>query len=240
MSESNVSRDRKVVLKVEVDYEDYVMLSRIAKSRGYALVTDYLRDLLTNIARGGVEPAGIDERKLAEYISKRIERAVYDIVNPFTGKIDELHRKIAELIERQEERQVVEEVEEAKPLQAFREEAVRPRRTYMSAIERLKQDKVLFSDDLKWLRAPDRFFQKLEREGAVVIESGDEMIAVDRGFWGEFTRRLDEVSVRSLEEVESILQESLGEKASRLFRKLVKMGLAYYDEDLAKWVIPTP
>ncbi|MFN4045886.1 MAG: hypothetical protein ACK4H7_00920, partial [Acidilobaceae archaeon] len=95
---------------------------------------------------------------------------------------------------------------------------------------------VVFQDDVRWMKSPDKFFDKLKKEGAVVLEVGGEKIAVDSSFWLSFKEELDKVSVSDLEEAASIIELSLGEAAGRLFRKLAKAGLIVYDEDSGIWI----
>ncbi|MEB3773446.1 MAG: hypothetical protein GSR86_00790 [Desulfurococcales archaeon] len=217
----------KVVLKIELDRELYRRLEERARSLGYPLVVDYVREL---IARDASSPGGgVDEKRLADLVSRRVERVVADIVNPFTGKIDELARRVADLVERLEKG-------EGEEVQRVEQEP----RQRMGAIERLRQQKVVFWDDVSWMRAPDRFFGKLEREGAVVFDIDGEKVAVDRGFWSEFVKVVEEIGVRDLEEAALLVESSLGGKAGELFRKLVRSGMAYYDEDLGRWMIPQP
>ncbi len=51
---------------------------------------------------------------------------------------------------------------------------------------------------------------------------------------------VEEIGVRDLEEAALLVESSLGGKAGELFRKLVRSGMAYYDEDLGRWMIPQP
>jgi hypothetical protein len=227
------SRDR-VVLKIELDYDDYIVLEREAKRRGYSLVSDYLRDLVVGLARRGGEHAapGADLGRALESVAKRIERTIADLINPFTGKIDELAQRIADLAERMERGEAEEKAE--------RQAEERGRRRVFTAVDRLKSEGVVFEEDLKWLKAPEKFFQRLEREGAVVLNLGGERVAIDKGFWERFVSEVEDVKVRDPDHAAVIVEERMGGKAARLFEKLVKASIAFYDEDLGRWSVPLP
>ncbi len=227
----------RVVIKISLDEELYRRLEERAREQGYALVVDYIREVL---AREATAPppstAGIDERRLAEAVARRVERVVADLVNPFTGKIDEVSRRLAELIERMEEGAG----REVEPVREKVEPRPSGRQVRGSAMDRLRQQKVVFWDDVEWMKAPDKLFLKLEREGAIVLDVGGEKIAVDRGFWEEFVRTVEEIGVRDPDEAATLVETALGERARRLFEKLVSGGFAYYDEDLGRWMVPQP
>jgi len=234
-------------VKVEFTVEEYRRLIDETKRRGYVLPRDLIRDIVIDYLEHGGRVQGysvqIDERKLAEAISKRLERTIADLINPFTAKIDDIQQRLADIIETVEASQ--------KPITERHETGRAEHRTYnearraqwrggeeqsqSGAIERLRQQKVVFGSDVSWMRAPDRFFRKLEREGAVVIDAGGERIAVDRGFWEEFKRSLAEVGIRDSDEASSLVEAMLGVKAGELFKKLVKAGLVYYNDEAGSW-----
>ncbi len=223
----------KVVVKVELSKEDYEILKAISKREGYSLVPEYLKFVIKIIIEEGglVKGESIQVRELSESIGKRVERLVTDLLNPYTGKIDEISRKISELKEAVESL----EAEKAKPKPPTPLPPGEPRKPF-SAIERLKSQGAVFQDDVRWMKSPDKFFDKLKKEGAVVLEAGGEKIAVDSDFWLSFKEELDKVSVSDMEEAASIMELSLGDAAGRLFRKLAKAGLIVYDEDNGVWV----
>ncbi|MDM7274984.1 MAG: hypothetical protein P3X22_002515 [Thermoprotei archaeon] len=223
----------KVVVKIELSKEDYEVLKAISKKEGYSLVPEYLKFIVKNIIEEGglARGEGLQVRELSESIGKRVERIVTDLLNPYTGKIDELSRKISEL------REIVEslEAERAKPKPPTPTPPREPRKP-VSAIDRLKDQGVVFQDDVRWMKSPDKFFDKLKKEGAVVLEVGGEKIAVDSDLWLSFKEELGKVSVSDLEEAASIIELSLGDAAGRLFRKLARAGLIVYDEDSGIWL----
>ena len=104
-------------------------------------------------------------------------------------------------------------------------------------MERLSEEGVLFASEAPWIKDPERFFQHLEKQGAVVVRAGRELAAVDPGLWRRLVEVLGETAIRSEDEVARLVESALGEAAARLFRLLVREGLAYYDEEKARWVV---
>ncbi|MEB3859736.1 MAG: hypothetical protein LRS43_00840 [Desulfurococcales archaeon] len=225
-------RDR-VVIKIELSYDDYIVLEREARRRGYALVSDYLRDVAASIAREGAgAPPDAGMSQAIESMAKRLERTIVDLINPFTGKIDELAQRIADLAEKIEKGEAEERAEH------HAEE--RGRRRGFTALDRLKSEGVVFEEDMRWLKAPEKFFQRLEREGAIVLNLGGERVAIDREFWERFVSGVEDVKVRDPDHAAVLVEEKMGGKAARLFEKLVRASIAFYDEDLGRWSVPLP
>jgi len=239
LAESN----EKVVIKVELPRDEYLKLVRLAEEEGYPLASDYVRALVARALEGrlgGECPGGgLDERRLAEAIARRLERRLADLINPFTAKIDEMQRRIGELVEALEQAEarggpVEAEERPERPPARRRVERGGPSR----GMERLRSEGVVFESDLRGrLRQPEAFLRKLGSEGAVVLDLAGEKVAVDPGFWERLVESLSRLSIRDEGEVESLLSAELGERAARLFRLLVRSGLAYYDEDSASWVV---
>jgi len=237
-----VESSDRVVIKVELPREEYLKLVRLAEEEGYAFASDYVRALVARALEGGLggecPEGGLDERRLAEAIARRLERRLADLINPFTAKIDEMQRRIGELVE------ALEAAEARGGHQQAVEERPQARRRYESrggpsrGMERLRAEGVVFESDLRGrLRQPEAFLRKLEGEGAIVLDLAGERVAVDPGFWDRLVDYVSRLSIRDEEEVESLLSSELGERAARLFRLLVRSGAAYYDEDTASWVV---
>jgi len=242
----------KVVLRIQLPREKYEELKRIAEEKGYSLPSDLVKTLIEGLIEGvptGGAPKGVEQE------IRRLERRLTDLLNPYTGKLDEILRRLSEIQEALEECQ-------AQPARPYREPGYeqprptprpaqarprgqwqrqgreeRPRRQYRSGIERLKGDKVVTLSDVKWMNMPDKFFEKLKREGAIVFQAGGETVAVDPDYWREFLGLVERYSVRDPEEMARILEEELGERAVRLFNMLVRSGLAYFDEEAGGWVV---
>lgn len=164
-------------------------------------------------------------KDIVDQLSKKIEKIVQDLMNPYTQKIDQLSTKIADLIE------TIEESKEEKPIQQKEEE--KPKKK--TAIDILKEQGVIFSEAVQWLRNPEAYFKKLESSGAIVIDLDNEKIALDKEYWNRFRAKLETIGIRDPKEVEDILVSDFGENGRKLFYKLSKKGKAYYDEDSHTW-----
>lgn len=233
----------KVYVRVSLSRSEYEALKERAKRLGYPGLPEYLRDLALK-SLGEAPGAGVDVKSLSEVVAERLERKVIDLLNPFTGKIDEINRRLAELIESLEahrEAALEERVERVQQARAERQ-AVRPQRGWErgDALGRLREEGVFFGEEASWIRSPERFFRFLERRGAIVLDAGGEKIAVDPGFWEKFRGFVEAMDVADAEEAERIVEDEMGEKAARLFRKLVKAGLLTFDEDRGEWTILLP
>jgi len=245
-----VAGDR-VVLRIQLPREKYEELKRIAEEKGYSLPSDLVKTLIEGLLEGS--PTGGSSKGVEQEI-RRLERRIADLLNPYTGKLDEILRRLGEIQELLEEcqsqpaRPPREPAPEpprpaARPApsrpraQQWQRQEERPRRQYRSGIERLRGDKVVRLSDVKWMRMPDRFFDKLRREGAIVFQAGGETVAVDPDYWREFLGLVERYSVRDPEEMARILEEELGERAAMLFNMLVRSGLAYFDEEAGGWVV---
>lgn len=193
-----------------------------------------------------VEP--VDVNKLAA----RLERKIQDMINPWTAKIDSLSARVAELQEKLEE--IEERLKSLEKQAAERPQsqhaAYQPRpggfharfeggerREYRgggrrrSASERLREQGVVFEHDVQWLRDRDAFFEKLRREGAVILNLGGERVAVDPGFWRNFKEKLHDLPTANDDEIRVLLTREQYE----LFRRLKESGMIYFDASEKRW-----
>lgn len=180
----------------------------------------------------------------------QLTRRLQDLLIPYTGKLDDLNRSVAELVERMEklEDRVRELAEKPAPPAPSTPPRVVERRgeargyarkgggTRPTAIERLRQQGVVFQTDLTWLNNPPAFFEKLRREGAVVIRLQEGYVAVDPEYWQRLERTLTQLSEPDLEEAARKLPDPM----DRLFKALVDNELAYYDNMTKRWYIVLP
>jgi len=228
------------IVTIKLTDEEFNQLKSRAAARGFESISEYMKSLALSEhkpieaqvlpqkeAKEKAEEGSSKERELVQSIA----RAVQDIVNPFTAKIDELARSVAELRER------IEKLEEAVQKGAHeaeaRPEAARPSKAGRgaTAIERLSIEGVVFQSELTWLKNPKAFFDKLKREGAVVIELEGEYIAVDPEFWDKFQSKLSGTNERDPAKV----AKSLPEKMASLFKKLLSEGKVVYDSEEGVW-----
>ncbi len=233
-----------------MDEETYKLLKKRAELKGYRLISDYLRNLIDSDLGESENTVGLPglAKEIDVILDKkisRIERLVADLLNPYTGKIDRMIVLLNELKEEIEQarlqtqaevsqaqsREYKVETEQRKPLVSYRREPPPVQRK--SAIERLKEEGAVFESDLGWLKRPDLFFSKLEREGAIVIESGEERVAIDPQFFEELKAKLKEINIPEAEAVERLLRP----QEARLFRLLVDSGHTYYDSVEGGWYV---
>ncbi|OWJ55664.1 hypothetical protein Pdsh_02460 [Pyrodictium delaneyi] len=229
------------------DYLRYLVMRELGLLKGEgieALVERIVSEKLGEItADGKIEVVPPDLEKLAA----RLERRIQDMINPWTAKIDSLSSKLAEAIERLEAlEERVKNIEEALESQRRREvalaryqpqQAVEKRGEHYqrgrrrSAIERLREQGVVFEHDVQWLRDRDAFFERLRREGALILDIGGERVAVDRGFWENFREKIEQLPTANDDEIKLLLTDT----QYALFQKLKEAGLIYFDASKRAW-----
>jgi len=102
-----------------------------------------------------------------------------------------------------------------------------------SAIDFLKEQKIMFEADIaNRIRNRDAFFEKLRRDGAVVLELKYGRVAVDPDYWEEFKSALNELDTSDDAEIE----KRLGKKGYALLKALSEDGVVYFDATKRKWV----
>ncbi len=242
-----------VYVKVRLRRSDYEALKARARALGFQSVADYIAETaLRSLAVESAQPqAVLDSKRVSDEISRRLERIVVDLINPFTAKIDEMNRRLAEVIEmiealrapEAEERvERVERVErgERRPQARFQPRQEARERGGFDALSRLKEEGVLFGEEATWIKNPDRFFAYLEKKGAVVIDLAGEKVAVDPEFWDRFSELVESLEISDAEEASEVVAEKLGQRAAKLFKKMVASGVLTYDEDRRTWTILLP
>ncbi|MCE4611606.1 MAG: hypothetical protein F7B17_06530 [Desulfurococcales archaeon] len=236
-----------VYVKVRLRRGEYEALKARAQALGYPSVSEYLSHLAVEVLRGAgaqAAPPQIDVKRLSDEVALRLERRIVDLINPFTAKIDEMNRRLAEIMEMLEERKAesIEVEETEKPERRVLPRPPRPeaRERGADALSRLREEGVLFSEEATWIKSPERFFRYLEKRGAVVLDLDGEKVAVDPGLWEKFREFVESLEVSDSEEAARIVGEELGDKAARLFKKLVSTGMLTFDEDRRTWTILLP
>ena len=100
------------------------------------------------------------------------------------------------------------------------------------AIDILRDEKVMYEADIAGrIRDRDAFFGRLRKDGAVVVETAKQRIAVDPGFWDEFKKKLEKADTTN----DEVLKEQLGEDGLKLLRVLREEGAVYFDGVEGKW-----
>ncbi len=182
----------------------------------------------------------------------RLQRSIQDILNPYTAKVDALARRLADVVSILESlvekvssieesiRKVQEQVQ-----QVITATATPPRPTYpyhrerrergrRSAVEILKEQKVMFESDIaSKIKNRDAFFERLKRDGAIILELANERVAVDPSFWEEFRRKVSQLSTNNDDEI----ARELGTEGLNLLKALTHSAQAYYDATKRKWVL---
>ncbi|BFH73250.1 hypothetical protein SJAV_11940 [Sulfurisphaera javensis] len=226
------------IIYIKLTDEEYKELEERAKKEGYVLINDYIKSVLLS-GSPTITTNNINVNDLVAQISSRLERKVQDLINPFTAQIEDLKRKIAEVVERIDEieakveGQSSKEKEEQKPIQTQKKPAYEQSKKEgekKTAIEILNQQGALFESELR-LKNADAFFNKLEREGARIIYTEKERIALSQEFFNKFLEKLKEIKTPDPAEAES----KLDQKEAKLFKRLVSEGLIIFDGETKSW-----
>ncbi|MBP1357557.1 MAG: hypothetical protein JZD40_03605 [Sulfolobus sp.] len=224
------------VIYIKLTDEEYKEIEERARKEGYTLVSEYVRSVLLSQPTPS-SGSSINVSDIVTQISSRLERRVQDLLNPFTAQIEDLKKKAAEIIEKIEEIEVksgkkVSEEEERKEERSFRKVIEQPKKEgeRKTAMDILNEQGVTFESELK-LRNTDAYFSKLEREGAKIIYTEKERIAMSHEFYENFLNKLREIKTSDLEEASS----KLDPKEAKLFRKLASEGLIIYDQQEKYW-----
>lgn len=228
MSSLRLEQDEHVKeLLLKLPRELYHKLEEGAAKQGFSSVSDYIVHILALHLKPEHE-ASVSIEKLRA----KLERIIQDEINKGLAVLESMRKQIVEIYERVDSlEQRVEAIESiVKELESRKAEvpAAKPRKT---AIERLKEEKVLFESALPPRIQRDRLFNYLEREGAVVLKLSKERVAVDPEFWQEFKSKLNEL--RSTDEKE--IQRILGDKGFSLWKTLYSENLIIYDPKPKKW-----
>jgi len=191
-----------------------------------------IEEALQNVQLGDVDTKEL-VNKIVDEVTKKVERKIVDMINPWSQKVDALHRQLGEIMERLEELEsaVKKEKAERPEPELPRAEPQRPERRQekkqrKTAIDVLKERKVNFEEDMSFARNVDKLIEKLRRSGAVVIETTRRgRIVVHPEAWEEFWERLREAGGTEDEVAEALEDERL----FKLFEALREDGLIYYD-----------
>ncbi len=196
---------------------------------------------------------GIQTKTYASPISRedlmKLQRSIQDILNPYSAKVDSLARRLADVINilellTEKVRSVEESIKKlqeqiqqvpstiAKPTYAYHRE--RRERGRRSAVEILKDQKVMFESDIaSKIKNRDAFFERLKRDGAVILELPNERVAVDPDFWEEFRRKVSQLTSNNDDEI----AKELGSEGFNLLKALIHSAQAYYDATRRRWIL---
>lgn len=240
---------------LKLDDEVYRKLEELARRYGLLSASEMVKMLVMKALASSSEgqDLALEHTKrthvLAEKLVTVVERRLLDKINPFTSKIDDVAKKLAAVIERLEivedrigelERKV-KELEERLSHSKVHERAIlhrsegserRETTKRRSILEILREQGVLFESDIaSRIRDRDRFFAKLRKLGAIVLELKNERVAIDPEFWNGFIEKVQSISTS----VEDEVSNTLNEKEVRLFKALKESALIYFDRTTGRW-----
>ncbi|EWG07365.1 MAG: CopG/DNA-binding domain-containing protein [Candidatus Aramenus sulfurataquae] len=214
---------------IKLTDEEYAKLEEEARKEGYVLLTEYVRSkLLSSFTLAPSSPSRVESVNYEEMLRK-IERKIQDMINPFTSQIEDLKQRLADLQEK------VDSLEEKspKPRELQPKEKLQRQPTAQekkTALDILSEQGVIFESELK-LKDPDRFFEKLEREGAKILLTDKERIAVDPNFYNSFVEKLSKLSAQD----DETAKQQLGKKEFKLFQRLKEAAYIYFDSSSKSW-----
>jgi len=229
---------------IELDDNEYEELVRLKGRKTW-------KQFVLDLARGAkIEvSSGAGEIKIdTDRILKAIERKIDDLLNPYTGKIDDLAKRVGKLesglgLVIEKVNNIERALQEGSAEAEKKEEKVVKRESKsekkMDAIDYLKRDKVTYESNLakkdryKEREARDGVFEKLERAGAIVFALKDERVAVDPDFWKRFVEKIQNITTNNEDEV----KKALTKKEYGLLVKMRESGLIWFDTTINRWVI---
>lgn len=218
------------VPKVVVDLP-YSVIEKIIKKYPGSTVEDAVRQFILDVVGGEVQVIQTQQDL------SRVQRLLQDMVNPFTAKVDEVARRLSDVVETLDSlservKTLEEEVRSLKVRPEAQVTTQQVKEVKKSAIDVLRDQKVMFEKDIaSKIRNRDAFFDKLRREGAVVLEAKGQRIAVEPNFWNEFKEKLEGLTTNN----ESEVRERLGKAGYNLLKTLWEGGVIYYDSVNKKW-----
>lgn len=192
-----------------------------------------LHSVVTNLQR--IVKAASDTLNSYSSLLTDIRARLVDIMS----MLDDLNKRVADLESRLVKYPSEPHVE-ARPHYARAEtretyhERERAKEKRASAIEILRRQKVMFEADIaSKIKNRDAFFERLRRDGAIVLELNDQRIAVDPEYWNEFLNKLEMLDSYS----DDKMREVLGVTGAELLKALYRDVKAYFDAIKKRWVV---
>lgn len=221
-------KTREVVLRIREDL--YRRLEEEASRQGFRTVSEFILSIVNTVTR---TPERDLSSEALEKIRAKLERFLQDELNKRLSILENIRRQVAEVYEKIDSlEQRVGEIEvKLREVESRKVETPIQPKARKTAIERLREDKILFESTLPPRIQRDRLFAYLEREGAVIIKLSKERVAIDPGFWTEFKNKLSELSTTDEKELSKVL----GEKGFALWKALHNDNLIIYDLKQRRW-----
>jgi len=208
----------------------YNKIKEIASRRGFSTLADTIAYLVTlddiiTTSSGNVTTT-----------SGNIIRKFEDLINAYTSKIDEQIRKDAEIIERIDElKELIQSITKTSEKSGKSDKEGKPKK---DLCEILADEGVIYESEIVGkIKNRDSFFRKLENVcSAEVFEAKGQRVAIDKGFFEEFMKKLESLDTND----ESKIKKVLGTKGHKLLKTLWEGGLVYYDSVNKRWVLSEP
>ncbi|RLG79086.1 MAG: hypothetical protein DRO10_01175 [Thermoprotei archaeon] len=241
------------MVKITVEVSEEVLKKVLKKYPGLTPEEAVLKILEGEAGQESSEK-GVIEEEIAGLHSvvnnlQRLVRVMGDTVNSYSKMLSDINVKMAQMMEiLQDLSMKVEESKKGREQSAYPlpEEArpsyrgVERRRSYRgrerrkSAIEILGEQKVMYESEIaKKINNRDAFFDRLRRDGAIVLALKNQRVAVDRAFWEEFLKKVEELDTNR----EDQMKQALGKVGYELLKELSNSALAYFDLVRKKWVV---
>jgi len=215
--------EKVVRITIELDSDTYRRLIEKAESEGYSVLNDYILYL---IKKSIAETINVNVEYVFSKLKNRITRIVQDEFNKYSSIITEIRNQLADVYEKIDSlNKTIEELKKSEKT------SLKTKAGRKTGIDRLREEKVVFESNLPRYIQSDRFFNYLEREGAIVLRL-KERVAVDPDYWSLFKKILfEEISSDNDDEI----REKLGKTGYDLFLKIRDEALIYYDPKRRKW-----
>lgn len=214
-------------IRVKIPEDAYSVLEKIALREGFSSISDYISSMILN----AIKERAVSE-DTSEKLKNKLERYIQDELNKRLSIVETLRRQVVEVYEKVGELEqrisgIESALKESRTDEKPRVEA--PRKT---AIERLREEKIVYESKLPSRIQRDRLFSYFERMGAVVIKLSRERIAVDPDFWRDFKQKLlNELSSNREEDILSVL----GDKGYMLWKTMYTDNMLVFDPKARKW-----
>lgn len=200
----------------------------------------------------GLATEALIKKALEDYLSKapqkqvvqdealssiqRLLRSATDTINTYSSLLTELRDRLVEVREVLDSLSLkIDELPSKLTVQQIPVETVQEKaKEKITAIEILKKQKIIYEADIaKKIKNRDAFFDRLEREGAIVLSLKDQRVAIDEEFWSQFVSKVESLTTDRDSEIAKILDK----QEVALLKKLAESAIAYYERSKKKWII---
>jgi len=226
-------------LRGELNLKDLsdLLVMLVRTYREYTSTTSKVVELLTSISSklDALLTSSTSKSPQTEVSGNSIKR-LEDIVNAYTSKIDDLARRYAELVEKIDE--LKESIQSTVKTSEKSGNPDKGEKSKKDACEILADEGVIYESEIAGkIKNRDSFFRKLENVcSAEVFEAKGQRVAIDKGFFEEFMKKLESLDTND----ESKIKKVLGTKGHKLLKTLWEGGLVYYDSVNKRWVLSEP